>query len=232
MSLDAHQTVQGERATQARPQIVAHRFKPLMRGLPDVAATVIAVPAAASMTARAASEVSRIAAAVYCVSLVLLFAVSATYHTPWWPIDTRKIWRRVDHATIFVLIAGTYTPISLLILKPADAAVLLTVVWVAAFAGVLKSFFWPTAPRWLNTSVYLAIGWAIAPFFGDLWAGIGLFPFGLIIGGGLIYSLGSLVYVRRWPNPWPLVFGYHEVFHLFVIAAAACHFAAIWVIVV
>src|SRR5690606_1403828 len=132
-------------------------------------------------------------------------------------------WRRADHSAIYVLIAGTYTPACLMAM-PESGTTLLPVVWAFAALGLIKTFVWPYAPRWLNTTIYLAFGWMIAPFAGELWANAGSTFFALVAAGGVLYSVGAVVYAKRLLDLKPAVFGYHEVFHLFVIAAAVCHY--------
>lgn len=202
--------------------------KPLFRGIPDVVATLVAIPAVAALLLHARMGTVTLAGMVYGLTLVGLFTVSALYHTFMWPLHIRAVWRRIDHSMVYVLIAGTYTPVCWVALDPAVGRPFLAAIWGVAALGALKSFFWETSPRWLNTSVYLAMGWALVPIMPAVYRGIGLQNFALIGIGGVIYSLGAVVYARRWPNPDPETFGYHEVFHLFVIAAAACHYACIW----
>ncbi|MEE8409768.1 MAG: hemolysin III family protein [Myxococcota bacterium] len=202
--------------------------KPLLRGIPDVLATIASVPAVALLIARSAPGTARLSAAVYGASVILLFAVSATYHTPDWPMNIRHIWRRCDHATIYFLIAGSYTPMCLIGMEPSVGQMILGIVWGAAILGLLKSFFWPKAPRWLNAAVYIGIGWTAIFVAPSLLQSLGPIGFGLVFGGGLFYTVGAVLYVWRWPNPYPSTFGYHEIFHLFVTAAGACHYAAMW----
>jgi len=202
-------------------------MKPTWRGIPDVIATVLAVPASAILIGMTRDGI-RFPAVIYGIGLTLLFAVSATYHTPMWPLAVRRLLRRIDHSTIYILIAATYTPPTLLIIPEPIGARLFGVIWLAALGGVLKSFLWPEAPRWLNTAIYIALGWVVLPFAPVVIPGYGLLNSGLLLGGGIMYTLGAVIYARRWPNPSPTRFGYHEVFHLFVIAAAACHYLAQW----
>jgi hemolysin III len=221
------QPIAGARAGTDESAVTKQKVKPRWRGIPDVIALFGFVPAAIVLVTQAAPGVSTIAALVYASSLVALFAVSAAYHTPRWPMHVRMFWRRLDHSTIYVLIAGCYTPVCLLILPETQGSLLLAVVWGLTVLGFLKSFFWPTSPRALNTMVYVAMGWLVVPELAHLRAGFGDDLILLAIGGAL-YTIGAVVYVRRWPNPLPHIFGYHEVFHLFVVAAAACQYAAFW----
>lgn len=202
--------------------------KPLFRGIPDVVATLIAIPAVAALLLHARMGSVTLAGMVYGLTLVGLFTVSASYHTFMWPLRIRAMWRRIDHSMVYVLIAGTYTPVCLVAVNPAVGRPFLAAIWGVAALGALKSFFWETSPRWLNTAVYLAMGWALMPIMPAVYRGIGVQNFALIGIGGILYSVGAVIYARRWPNPDPKTFGYHEVFHLFVVAAAACHYACIW----
>lgn len=202
--------------------------KPKLRGVPDVVATAFAIPAALLLVSYAKPGLATFSAVVYGLCLVLLFGVSASYHTPKWTPGRLKIMRRLDHSSIYLLIAGSYTPICLFVLPRDQGIPLLFAAWGVAALGVLKTFAWPNAPRALNTIVYVGFGWMIAPFLSALRAALPLQTVALIGFGGLLYTVGAAIYVRRWPNPVPDVFGYHEVFHVFVVSAGACHYAAYW----
>ena len=167
-----------------------------------------------------------LAAAVYGVALTAQFSISALYHRPRWGDRARLLMRRLDHAAIFMLIAGTYTPFCLL-LPPETGRPLLLVVWSGALAGMVLSVLWPLAPKWLMALLTVALGWAIVPTFPSMLAAIGWSGVGLLGAGGLAYTLGAVVYATRFPDPSPRVFGYHEVFHVLVIAAAICHYIAV-----
>ncbi len=167
-----------------------------------------------------------VAAAVYGVALTAQFAISAAYHRPRWGTRARLFMRRLDHAAIFLLIAGTYTPFCLL-LPPETGRPLLALVWSGAGAGMVLSVLWPLAPKWLMAVLTVALGWAIVPTFPAMRAAIGWSGMALLGAGGIAYTLGAVVYATRFPDPSPRVFGYHEVFHALVIAAAVCHYVAI-----
>ena len=155
------------------------------------------------------------------------FGISALYHRSTWTTPARRRMRRLDHAMIFLLIAGTYTPVGLLVLKGTLATVVLAVVWGGAVAGTVLELAWTGAPRWLGGTVYLALGWVAVVAMPQLFAQLGVAGGLLIVAGGLVYSAGAAVYALRRPDPVPAVFGYHEVFHLLVIAGVAAHFLAI-----
>jgi hemolysin III len=169
---------------------------------------------------------------VYAAALVGLFAVSALYHRVTWAEAARQRMRRLDHAMIFVLIAGTYTPFAVLVLSEPSAAVVLSAVWGAAVAGVGLQFAWSAAPKWLMALLCVAVGWVSLVTLPQLWNTVGPVPIGLLVGGGVLYTLGALTYALRHPDPAPTVFGYHEVFHALVIGAALLHLVAIvgWVL--
>lgn len=198
--------------------------KPLLRGVSHEIAAGVALAGWIVLAVVAAPGQARIAAHVYGASLFTLFVVSALYHRPTWRPRARLFMRRLDHAAIFLLIAGTYTPFCLL-LPPATGQRLLAVVWAGAAAGVLQSLLWVRAPKVLSAGVYVLLGWIVVPVLPALRAAVGGGAIGLLLGGGVLYTLGALVYAARRPDPFPRVFGYHEIFHALVIAAAACHFA-------
>jgi hemolysin III len=159
--------------------------------------------------------------------MLLLYTTSASYHLAPWSARLRRIMMRVDHSMIFVLIAGTYTPFCLVVLSNAWGIPMLAIIWTLAGAGVLLKVIWPLAPRRLSVGLYLGLGWlgvvAAAPLTAALTDG----ALAMLLVGGLFYSAGAVVYARRRPNPLPRVFGYHEVFHLFVIAGSTTHFVLI-----
>lgn len=205
---------------------VVLREKPLLRGVLHEVAVLFALAGGIALTKVATSTRGTAGAAVYGASLVLLFGTSALYHRPKWGPRVYAFMRRLDHSAIFVLIAGTYTPVCLLL--PNDGGrTLLAAVWGAALLGVAFSIAWPRAPKALNAAIYVAFGWAIAPMLPTLARALGPRALVLLGAGGLVYSVGALVYALRRPDPFPRVFGYHEIFHALVILAAAFHFAAV-----
>jgi hemolysin III len=171
---------------------------------------------------------ARLAAAIYAVSVAALFASSALYHRVQWRSPTARVWmRRLDHSMIFVLIAGTYTPFAMLALPGALASALLIAVWAGAASGIVLTLAWIDAPDWLIALLYVLLGWVGAVAFPTVIATLGAVPVALVAAGGLLYTAGAVVYARKRPNPVAAVFGYHEVFHVLVIAAAALQYAAI-----
>ncbi|HMB52496.1 MAG TPA: hemolysin III family protein, partial [Thermoanaerobaculia bacterium] len=169
-----------------------------------------------------------LAVAIYAASLSALLGTSALYHRVEWRRPEARRWmRRLDHSMIFFLIAGTYTPIALLALNGPLADAILVVVWAGAIAGAIVEMIWIDHPKWVAALIYISLGWVAAVAFPGLWDQMGLGGTLLIAVGGLLYTAGAVVYATQRPDPNPRVFGYHEVFHLFVIAAAAAHFAAV-----
>ena len=177
---------------------------------------------------------TRTGSAIFTASAVLLFGVSAIYHTGTWSPRVWAFLRRFDHSNVFLLIAGSYTPFSLLLLDGTARVALLTTVWTGAILGVLFRIFWTDAPRWLYTPIYIALGWAaiffIPGFFHGATAlglGIGIAVFVLILAGGALYTFGGVVYGIKRPNPSPRWFGFHEVFHSFTVLAFAAHYTGV-----
>ncbi len=167
------------------------------------------------------------AAAIYAGAVSALFGTSALYHRVTWRPRARRWMRRLDHSMIFVLIAGTYTPVALLALTGSLGRVVLIVIWAGAAAGIVFKLAWIDAPKWLFAAVYLALGWVAVVTVGQLPGAIGWLGLAGLATGGLLYTAGAIIYARGRPNPLPGVFGYHEVFHALVIAAAALHYAVI-----
>jgi hemolysin III len=209
---------------------VADDLVPRLRGVSHAVAFLIALAAAALIVVLAPGGAATGALAVYGAGLVALFGGSALYHR--WPGPPRfkPLLRRIDHSTIFVFIAASYTPIALLLIHGALAWVLLAGAWTGALAGVAFSLGWADAPRPLAAATYLALGWlaviALPQLLND--------PIALVLlgAGGLLYSVGAIVYARQRPDPWPRTFGFHEVFHALVIAAATLHYVAMigWIL--
>ena len=188
----------------------------------------LAVVAGIVLVVVAPSLEVRVSAAIYTVTAALLFGVSAVYHRGRWAPRTQAVLRRLDHANIFLIIAGTYTPFTLLLLDQPQAQILLTLVWVGALLGVGFRVLWVGAPRWLYVPIYIALGWAAVFWIPQFAANGGAAVITLIIVGGLMYTLGAVVYGMKKPNPSPRWFGFHEVFHAFTLAGFASHHVGIW----
>jgi hemolysin III len=202
-------------------------FKPRLRGVLHQYSFFVSVVGGLVLVLAASSGLAQIASAVYAAALAGLFGVSALYHRLSWRPRAHGWMRRLDHAMIFLLIAGTYTPMALLALPGTVGPLLLTIVWAATIAGIVFSLVWITAPRWVSVVLYVLLGWLAVVALPDLVGHVSLTTLLLFGLGGMVYSAGALVYATGRPDPAPTVFGYHEVFHALTIAAAAMHFAAV-----
>lgn len=175
------------------------------------------------------STVSQILAmVVYLVAGLLLFGCSATYHLGNWSPRVKGVLRRLDHSNIFLLIAGTYTPLSVILLPPNQAALVLAIIWGGSIIGIFMHVFWINSPRWLYVILYILLGWVAFWFLPAFWSNGSPAIVVLLLAGGLAYTIGAMFYAFRWPNPWPRYFGFHEFFHLGTVAGYACHAVAIW----
>ena len=204
----------------------ATRTKPLLRGHSHQAAFFTALGAGMVLVATAPAS-TRIAAAIYTASLVCLLGTSALYHRPMWPERARDVLKRLDHSMIFVLIAGTYTPFCLHALPRDMGRIILAIMWgVALVLGGMK-LAGVEMPRWLTTASYVGLGWFAAWSMPDALPAVGVTGLVLLVSGGIVYTVGAMIYWRKWPNPNPRVFGYHEIFHLLVVLASVLHFVAV-----
>lgn len=191
-----------------------------------------ALGAGSVLVAMAPTDRARIAAGIYAASLALLFAISAVYHRFHWTPARRNWLRRADHASIFLLIGGTYTPIAMLALDAEAGRSLLWAIWTGVALGVVVSMLWPGAPKIVSAAIALAVGWTIVPYLGDIRRALDTTEIGLIVAGGIAYTAGALVYAAKRPDPWPRAYGYHEVFHALTLVGAGLHLAAVLSIVV
>jgi hemolysin III len=226
---DARDAV-GERAVAAREataEAIA-AVKPRLRGVSHEWAFFVSLVFGAALIFFAKTPKATLAVGIYAVSLSALLGTSALYHRVNWKRPNVRTWmRRLDHSMIFFLIAGTYTPFALLVMNGALATAILVAVWVGAIAGAIVEMVWIGHPKWVSATVYLTIGWVAVAAFPDLWDNLGPTGALLLVGGGLLYTAGAVVYAVQRPNPNPAIFGYHEVFHAFVLAAAVLHFSVI-----
>ncbi len=204
---------------------VVAELKPRLRGWLHAGAIPAAVVCGIVLVVLSPGEL-RLATAIYAVSAVMLFSISTTLHRGRWQPRTCGVLRRIDHATIFVLIAGSYTPIAAALLG-SDASTLLALVWGGAALGALFRIFWIDAPRWLTAPVYVALGWTAIFYLPELWRSGGAAVVILIGVGGLMYSAGAVVYAMRRPDPSPGWFGFHEVFHSLTLGGYVTHYVAI-----
>ncbi|QBX57416.1 hemolysin III family protein [Nocardioides seonyuensis] len=208
--------------------------KPHLRGWLHAGTAPVALAAGVVLVMLSPTAETRIGSAAFVLSALLVFTVSAIYHRGTWSPRTWAFLRRFDHANIFVLIAGTYTPYALLFLEGSARTTLLVVVWVAALAGVAFRVLWIDAPRWLYTPMYFALGWAALFFIPQFIEGadrfnndVAIAVLTLVAVGGVFYTLGGVVYGLKRPNPWPQWFGFHELFHSFTVVAFAAHYVGV-----
>ncbi|MGY4857499.1 PAQR family membrane homeostasis protein TrhA [Cryobacterium sp. AP23] len=203
--------------------------KPTWRGWIHAGVFPITIVAGIILLAAAEGPAAKWSSAVFVVSSLLLFGNSALYHRFNWQPRTRMMLKRIDHANIFLLIAGSYTPITVLALPPEKSVLLLSLVWGGAILGIAFRVFWINAPRWLYVPLYLALGWGALMFIVDFFQADAVMMT-LIMVGGLCYSVGAVVYGLKKPNPVPGVFGFHEIFHSLTVVAFLCHWVAILII--
>lgn len=201
--------------------------RPRLRGVSHQIAFFVSLVSGPVLVAVAPDPATRIEVAIYACSLSGLLGVSALLHRRDWPPTTRQNLRRLDHSMIFVLIAGTYTPIAGTVLTGGLRTAVLVTVWVGALAGVVLTVAWIGAPKWATALPYVALGWVAVIAAPELIDGLGAAGFSLLVLGGALYTAGAIVYAAKRPDPFPTVFGYHEVFHALVIAAAISHYAVI-----
>ncbi|MEU8844286.1 hemolysin III family protein [Streptomyces roseus] len=205
-------------------------IKPKLRGWLHAAMVPASLAAGIVLICLAGTPQATVASTVYAVTAWMLFGTSAVYHLGTWGPLGEAVLRRLDHANIFLIIAGTCTPLAVLLLPPDQRSVLLWVVWTGALAGIAFRVLWVAAPRWLYTPCYLALGWAPVFYLSDFLQNGGAAVLALIVAGGLLYSAGAVVYALQRPNPSPRWFGYHEVFHALTVAAFTAHYAAIFLV--
>ena len=204
--------------------------KPRLRGWIHLGMAPVALVAGVALVVTAPTAQAQMTTAIFAVTSVMLFGTSAVYHRGTWSAPVAGVLRRLDHSNIFLIIAGTYTPLSVLLLPPDTAEALLWVVWVGAVLGLLGRVLWLGAPRWLYTPIYVALG-SVALGFLPQFAGSpngGSDIVALVVGGGVAYIAGAVVYGTRRPNPSPRWFGFHEVFHALTVVGFTCHLLAVW----
>lgn len=206
--------------------------KPRLRGVSHQFAFFVSVVLGAGLVAGASGARERVSAAVFGAAVATMFGVSALYHRVTWRPRARRWMRRLDHAAIYLLIAGTYTPFGLLALSGAWRWTLLPIVWGGALVAIVFRLAWVDSPKWVSAVMAVALGWIGVVALPQLWDHAGVAGIALLGAGGLLYTAGAIVYARRRPDPVPAVFGYHELFHALVIAAAACQYAAVALVVV
>ena len=203
------------------------RPKPLLRGWFHQVAAIAMLGVGPLIGLEADGTKAEVCTAVACFAVTAMLTTSALYHRVHWSPKARRRMRRADHSMIFVCIAGTYTAVAGLTLPDTDAWIVLGLVWGASLAGIVMRFAWLDAPKWAIATPYVAAGWIAVGAMPEFFHYLGVLGFSLMLGGGLLYTLGAVVYARRRPEPWPAVFGYHEIFHAFVVLAAAMHLSLI-----
>ncbi len=206
--------------------IKEERVKPRLRGVFHELGFYAALGLGAGLVVTAHDGRARAAAAVFAGSVVFCFGASALYHRPMWRPSVRAWLARLDHAGVYLLIAGTYTPFGLLVMSEDWAIPVLTIVWTGAIAATLLKLFWFRAPKWLSAAIGLALGWVAAAAFSQLLK-LPVPGLVLVLAGGFLYTLGAVVYAYLRPDPVPHVFGYHELFHVLTLAAVGCQYVAI-----
>jgi hemolysin III len=227
MSARAESSTSASSASSAPPSSAA-TVKPRFRGVSHEVSFFVAVAATVVLVITERASGAKIAASlVFGGALSLLFGTSALYHRVDWSPEARKMMRRFDHAAIFVLIAGGYTPLFALVPSQQGGHGALFVIWAGCLAGVVKSIAWAHAPKWLTALLCVGLGWTVAGQLIDRTPVIGQLAVGMLIASGVIYSLGALVYALKRPDPWPRDFGYHEIFHALVIAAVALQYSVV-----
>tara|TARA_R110002020_G_scaffold47715_9_gene136007 strand:- start:576 stop:1244 length:669 start_codon:yes stop_codon:yes gene_type:complete len=204
-------------------------IRPTWRGWIHAATFPIAIVAGIVLIVLADGTAAKWSSAIFLATSMLLFGTSALYHRFDWSTRAKAVLKRIDHANIFLLIAGTYTPIAVLALPPEKATLLLSLVGGGALLGILFRVFWVGAPRWLYVALYIVLGWAAVMYIGDLFAANAVMMT-LVVVGGLLYTFGAVVYALKRPNPWPGHFGFHEIFHVCTVLAFLCHWTAALII--
>ncbi|PCI88439.1 MAG: hypothetical protein COB24_02785 [Hyphomicrobiales bacterium] len=198
--------------------------KPLLRGHSHQSMFFVSLGALIMLMTLTTTGGEFVAILVYAFGVLSMFGISALYHRVNWSVDKKALFRRFDHSAIYLMIAGTFTPVAILGLSNQSMHVLLWTIWMVAILGIIKSFWFANSPNILNVIIYLGAGVVIFPYVGELFDGIGLVPIILMAAGGIVYAIGAIIYGIKRPNPSPIYFGYHEIFHILVIVAAILHF--------
>ena len=212
-------------------EVVSEVAKPLLRGVLHQGAFFAALVVAPLLIVAADGTRAKVAAGVFAASVAACFGASALYHRVTWTPRVRLWMRRIDHAGVYLLIAGTYTPVSLIALGGAWRPAILAIVWTGAAAAIVLKFAWVDAPKWLAAAIGIALGWVAVVALPQLASHVAPAAVVLLVIGGLAYTAGAIVYARRRPDPAPAIFGYHELFHALTIVAVSCQYTAIALIV-
>ncbi|WP_435298391.1 PAQR family membrane homeostasis protein TrhA [Timonella sp. A28] len=219
----------GRAASKAASQVsgALNAVKPKLRGWIHAGTFPLALAAGIVLIVLAPPVAPKVASIVFAISSWLLFGTSAVYHRGNWSPKVTAALRRWDHSNIFLIIAGTYTPLAVTMLPKQTATLLLIIVWSGALLGLAARIIWLSAPRWLYVPIYIALGWVAVWFLPDFWREGGAAVVWLVIAGGLSYTIGAVIYALKKPNPSPTWFGFHEIFHTFTVIGFACHFVAV-----
>jgi hemolysin III len=223
-------SIAGVASSAAGPALSAPpppKVRPRLRGVLHAVAFFASLVSGPALIAAAPGRAARVAVSIYAVSVTALFGVSALLHRRTWTPSARRLMRRLDHSMIFFLIAGTYTAAAGLVLSPTAALVVLLLVWLGGVVGVIVELFWLDAPKWAIAGPYVVVGWVAVGALPQLTRALGAGGLALLLGGGIAYTLGAVVYALRRPDPMPAIFGYHEVFHGLTIVAAIAHYLLI-----
>ncbi|HZK04223.1 MAG TPA: hemolysin III family protein [Actinomycetaceae bacterium] len=215
----------GRTATRA-----VQAVKPRLRGWIHTVTAPLSLIAGIVLVALTPAEV-RWASVVFAISGFVLFTMSAVYHRGTWSPRVTTALRKLDHSNVFLLIAGTYTPLSVVLLEDPHRTVVLAIAWGGALAGILLKFVWIGAPRWLYVPIYIALGWMAVWFLPEFWKAGGAALVWLVIAGGIAYTLGAIAYAFKRPNPFPEWFGFHEIFHVGTVLGWGSHYAAVLIAV-
>jgi hemolysin III len=203
-------------------------MKPLARGYSHQVAFYLALAASALLIAKSNGMRALISNIIYSLSLIGLYGISALYHCRMWSRPKYLLMKNIDHVAIFVLIAGTATPICLIGLNSKIGLTLISVLWFIAAIGMMTTIFRIHEPKWVRAVIYIGMGWLAVPYFPEFKSSLGMENTWLLLSGGILYTIGALFYAFKWPDFFPRVFGYHEVFHLFVVIASGLHFKVIY----
>jgi len=201
--------------------------RPLLRGWSHVLGFFAVAALGGVLIGLAPGAGVRVTMIIYTAGVATMLGVSALYHRLSWSPERLAFMRRLDHSTIFLAISGSYTPIAVIALSGWQRSTVLALAWGGTVLGITLQWLPIHVPRWLSTAVYAVVGWVAVLALPQLWESLGPLGFSLVFGGGLAYTLGAVVYALKWPDPWPTVFGYHEVFHMFTLIGAGLHMAAI-----
>jgi hemolysin III len=203
-------------------------MKPLTRGYIHQAAFFIALGACSLLIAQSHGARALSSNIIYSLTLTGMFGVSALYHCPMWNRRNYLLMRSIDHAAIFAFVAGSATPICLLGLNNELGWRLLSILWIIAAIGMFSAIFWTQGPKWIRAFLYISIGWLAVPYLSEMRSSFGIANTQLLLIGGIIYTVGALVYAVKRPDPFPRIFGYHEIFHILVVIASAFYFRVIY----